>query len=107
MDKIKELNINNFDTIINNEFCLVDFWADWCMPCKMQLDILKNLSNKVDINIYKLNVDEYKEISEKYNIINLPTFILFNKSKILKQFSGIQTEQNLLNIIKEHYDLKN
>ena len=73
------------DVIGSNLPTLVDFWAEWCGPCKQIGPILEEISNeKKDlINIYKLNIDENPEIPQKYGVRGIPTLMLFKDGKLL------------------------
>ena len=85
---------DNFDKeVINSKIpVLVDFWASWCMPCKMlapTIDALETeFANKVIIA--KLNVDENKEISSRYGIMSIPTVLLFKGGEVVEQFVGVK-----------------
>ena len=78
---------NKFDNdVINSSIpVIVDFWAEWCGPCKQIGPILEEISNeKIDlINIYKLNIDENPEIPQKYGVRGIPTLMLFKDGKLL------------------------
>ena len=73
------------DVIESNLPAIVDFWAEWCGPCKQIGPILEEISNeKIDlINIYKLNIDENPEIPQKYGVRGIPTLMLFKDGKLL------------------------
>ncbi len=95
------LNYPNFDKVINNSTVLVDFWADWCAPCKAQDPILEEVAKELKgkILIGKVNVDDNRVIASKYGIMNIPTMILFRNGKKLHQFVGVQPKEKILKII--------
>ncbi|MCK9256035.1 MAG: thioredoxin [Bacteroidales bacterium] len=97
-DKIKILNDKNFNFQIKSGITLVDFWAPWCMPCKMMIPILNELaeSDKHNVNIAKLNVDENPQISAKNNVRNIPTTIIFKDGKEVKRIVGVKPANYLL-----------
>ena len=84
-DQITTLTNDNFDSVIKDAQTpvLVDFWAEWCGPCKAIAPVLEELSIEYEgrLTIAKLNVDDYQEATEKFNIRGIPTLILFKKGE--------------------------
>jgi len=97
------LNYPNFDKAINNSIVLVDFWADWCAPCKVQDPILDEVAKVLNgkILIGKVNVDDNRTIANKYGIMNIPTMILFKNGEKIHQFVGVQSKERILHIINQ------
>lgn len=97
-NKIRTLNNKNFKTVARNGLVLVDFWASWCGPCKMIAPILNEIAEEYhgQVTIAKVNVDENKQISNKYNIRNIPTMILFQDGKQVKRIMGVKPKKALL-----------
>ncbi len=102
-DKILHLNVTNFQKEINKGLVLVDFWADWCMPCKMLAPILNETANEItgSAKIGKLNVDECQIIATKYNVRSIPTMILFKDGKEIDRFVGVKQKDFLLKKLNE------
>lgn len=94
---------SDFDSTIKTGKVLVDFWAEWCGPCRMQTPILEKVVTQVgsDVTIAKLNVDENPAIAGKYNVMSIPTLILFKDGEVAKQFVGVQNEGTLVSAIEE------
>lgn len=79
---------------------LVDFWAAWCGPCKMLLPIIEELADEVtDVKICKVNVDEQPELAEKYNVMTIPTLILFKDGKPVNTSIGVKPKNAILEMI--------
>lgn len=88
--------INNFDEMIQ-ERVLVDFYANWCGPCKMLSPILEKLD---EIKVLKVNVDENPELARKYGVMSIPCLILFDEGKELKRNVGFIPEEKLKEFIQ-------
>jgi len=98
----------NFSQIINGERpVLVDFHALWCGPCKAQAPILKELAKemKKEVRIIKIDVDKNPNIAQRFSVRGVPTLALFKKGEIVWRQSGVQTKQQLINIIQQHADM--
>lgn len=96
---MKELTTNSFDTTISKGLHLVDFWAAWCGPCKMQTPILEELEKdfKEDVlQISKVNVDDYPEIAGRFGIQSIPTLLVFSDGKLEKQLVGVHMKPQLI-----------
>ena len=80
--KIRILNNKNYKTVIRKGTVLVDFWAPWCAPCKMIAPTLNEIAEEEGekITIAKVNVDQNKELAQKFKIRNIPTLIVFNST---------------------------
>ncbi len=94
-------DLNFEDTINNHKTILIDFWAEWCRPCKMFSPILDEVSEETGIWVGKINVDENKIKSAEYEIISLPTTIVFKFGKPVKKIIGAKPKHILMEEIKE------
>lgn len=84
---------------INSEKVLVDFWAPWCMPCKMLSGTLDLIQKETNIKIVKVNVDEESELASIYNIRSLPTLILFKNGEMVNQIVGAVSKNKILEML--------
>jgi thioredoxin 1 len=96
--KVKILNDQNFTNKIKTGTVLVDFWADWCMPCKLMVPVLNDVAEAADgkVTIAKLNVDESKVTASKFKVRSIPTMILFRNGKEVHRFVGVKTKDYLM-----------
>ena len=79
---------------------LVDFWADWCTPCKMLSPVIEQISDEVDtVKVGKVNVDEQSELASKYGIMSIPALILFKDGTAVDMTVGVQPKDAILKFI--------
>ena len=97
---MKIINELNFKEEISSEKVLVDFYADWCGPCKMLIPILEQSENKIGIPIKKVNVDESSKLAREYGVMTIPTLILFENGKEVKRNVGFVNAQELEEFVK-------
>lgn len=83
---------------------LIDFWATWCGPCKMQAPILEQLSGEIDeseLKILKMDVDENPETARSFGIMSIPTLMFKKDGQVVKQVAGVHTKEQIKAIIAE------
>ena len=89
----------NFDSeVINSNLpVMVDFWAEWCGPCKVLGPIVEEIAGEYEgkLKVGKLNVDENRETASKYAVMSIPTLIIFKNGEVVKQLVGVQAKENL------------
>ncbi len=99
MSEVIEVNDSNFQTEVleADGTVLVDFWAPWCGPCRMQAPILENLakSGELNVKITKLNTEEGPKVAGDYSIKAIPTILVFKDGKEVERLVGVQTEDSL------------
>ncbi len=99
------LNDSNFNQEIANSkgVALVDFWAEWCGPCKMLAPVIEEIAKEFEgkAKICKLNVDESQKVASEFKIMAIPTIILFKDGKQVDRLVGLQSKQNLVKRINQ------
>ncbi len=94
---IIELNEKNFAAEAKAGLVLVDFWAPWCGPCRMQGPILEQVVGKVaGAKIAKVNVDEAGSVAAQFGVQSIPTLVVLKDGKVVKQFVGVQQAPTLI-----------
>lgn len=99
---LKQLDEKNFENevISNPETTLVDFYTDWCGPCQMLSPIIEEIANdKANYNIGKVNVDKNQNLAAKYNVMSIPTLIIFKNGKEHSRMIGVQSKEKLLSAL--------
>jgi len=103
-EEVQEVIGKEFDNFIKSGFVLIDFFAEWCMPCLMMEPILNELNEKFaeKIKFGKVNIDSEKVLAQKFNVKSIPNFILFKNGKIVQQFVGAMSQDDFEEKLKEH-----
>lgn len=99
---LKKLNVENFETEVLKAqgLALVDFYADWCGPCKMVAPVLEEIAQeREDVLIGKINVDESGSLAAKYQVVSIPTMILFKDGKEQGRIIGFRPKDDILRFI--------
>ncbi|MBU4311225.1 MAG: thioredoxin [Candidatus Omnitrophica bacterium] len=100
-----ELTKENFarEVLKSAKPVIVDFWATWCMPCKMIAPIIKEISTEYDgkCKVAKLNIDDAMEIATKFGVMNIPTVVFFKDGKEFTRVVGVASKGNFIKKIKE------
>ena len=97
------LTKNNFDNeVLNYEGkVLVDFWASWCGPCKMIAPVVEEIANEFEgkLKVGKINVDEEAELSINYQVMSIPTILIFENGKVVNKAIGYRGKEELIELL--------
>ncbi|WP_105134765.1 thioredoxin [Streptococcus suis] len=94
----------NFEVETQEGVVLVDFWAPWCGPCRMQAPILEQLADEVDedeLRIYRMDVDENPNTARQFGIMSIPTLLFKKDGQVVKQVAGVHTKEQIKAILAE------
>ena len=105
-ENILELTTSNFDdeTKKTDAPILVDFWAEWCGPCRMVAPVLEQLAKDYagKARVGKVNVDEHSAIAARFGVQSIPTLLLFKQGKVVEQYIGATSKDVLAKILDKH-----
>lgn len=99
---MKILNSSEFDNAIASGVVLVDFYADWCGPCKMMSPIIDEIAEEMEgkVKVGKVNVDDNQQLAIKYNVMSIPTIIIYKNGMPVKSFVGLRDKNEILDSLK-------
>lgn len=101
---VLHLNSENFtkEVLESEKTVLVDFYADWCGPCKMMTPVVEKIAQDLEgqVKVCKINIDEAGNIATQYGVMSIPTFIVFKQGKPTKTTIGVQSETELKEILE-------
>ena len=100
---VTELTNGVFNEFIKEGTVLIDFYADWCMPCVMMGPVVEEISEKFGkkLKVGKVNVEDGQEIAQKFNVSSIPNFVLFKDGKVITNFVGAMSEEDFSERIKK------
>ena len=95
-----KINKNNYDEVIANEKpVLIDFYADWCGPCRMVAPIVEEIASEhPEYVIGKVNVDQEAELASKYGVFSIPTLVVLRNGKVSRKLSGARPKEKILDL---------
>ncbi len=101
VNKVSDTKTWETDVIQSSLPVFVDFWAEWCGPCRMVSPVVEELASEYEgkVNFVKVNVDEANELASKYNVFSIPTLAIINKGQVVSQQVGAASKESYKNMI--------
>ncbi|HHU54248.1 MAG TPA: thioredoxin [Mollicutes bacterium] len=98
-----EGNESNFNQLVNNDLVLVDFFAEWCGPCRMLEPVLDDVANdRSDFDIVKVDIDKNRALAQQFGVMSVPTLMIFKKGELIETKNGFMPKELLVNWVNEH-----
>ena len=102
MDVLKITSENFEQEVINaDKMVVVDFYADWCGPCKMMAPIIEEIAKELEgkAKVGKINIDDNQNLAVEYQVISIPTIAIFKQGKVIQSFVGVTDKQEILDAV--------
>ena len=103
MSTVKIITTNFEQEVLQSQIpVLLDFWADWCGPCRMAAPIIDEIATETagKVRVGKVNVDTDIELAQRYRIASIPTFLVFKNGELAEKAIGLQSKEDLMNLLK-------
>ena len=94
------LNEEEFEKELLNGKVVVDFFAHWCGPCRMLAPVIEEVTKELNINLLKVDIDELESLPRKFNVMSIPTIMVFENGELKKQHTGYMDKEELKEILK-------
>ena len=102
-EQVLQLNDSNFADQVSQGVTLVDFWAPWCGPCRMQSPILDEIANQMGAKakVAKVNVDESTSVASSFGVQSIPTLLVLKDGQVVQRYVGVQSQDKLLDALNQ------
>ena len=97
---ITYLKDENLDDLTKDKKVLIDFYADWCMPCNMLGESIEEIDEDKNVNVVKINVDEHPDLAREYGVMSIPLLLLSENNKTVKKHVGLMEKEELIEWMK-------
>ena len=108
MANVEEINESNFENIVlkSKQLVLVDFWAQWCGPCRKMSPVLDSIQNEMPdlIKIVKVDADKNSQLASEYGVLSLPSMLIFKEGEVREVMVGLMPKSSVISNIKKHLD---
>lgn len=106
MSEIQSINsVDNLVTEVEtNDVVLVDFYADWCGPCKMMEPVIENINDELDVTVLKIDVDNNQDIAGEFGVQGIPTLVVYDDEEPVEKLVGAKTEAQLKDKLNKYID---
>lgn len=96
---MEKLNNSNFNQVKECDFCVVDFSATWCAPCRMLKPILEEVADELNIKVFNVDVDESEDIARQFKIFSIPSIYIFKNGEVVDNMVGFGTKDEIIDFI--------
>jgi thioredoxin 1 len=101
MSSAQDLTASNFDSTVGSGVTLVDFWAEWCGPCKLMTPVIDELASEYGdkVTVGKIDIDSEQDLAMKFQVSSIPTLIVFKDGEVAERFVGVTSKSDLATAI--------
>lgn len=99
---MEKLNSSNFNQVKEYDFCLVDFSANWCAPCRMLKPILEEVSDELNVKVFNVDVDESQDIAKEYKVFSIPNVFVLKNGEVVDNMVGFGSKDEIIAFINNN-----